>query len=192
MIKINLLEESRGAKKQAFTMPTIDASAGGNTALYVVYIAIIVLTIAAVGFWGWKLKADLASLKQQVKEAEAEKRRLEAVIKIDRELRAKQKELKRKIEVITNLKKKQEVPVQLMDMLSKNLPEFVWLESLSFSGSKVSLKGKGQSMFAISNFLKNLEESPHFVGITLGPIRGDLVLDFSLVFSFTLAEEGNP
>ena len=87
MIKINLLEEARGEKKPAFTMPTIETGGGSNTALYIVYAAVVAIAIAAIGFWAWKLNKDLAELKQKVKEAEAEKRRLERVIQIDKELR---------------------------------------------------------------------------------------------------------
>ena len=54
-----------------------------------------------------------------------------------------------------------------MDEVSKALPELVWLENLSFSGTNLTLVGQAMDENAVANYIANLDASPYFSEPTL-------------------------
>jgi len=76
--------------------------------------------------------------------------------------------LERKINLITDLKRQQAVPVHMLDQISKNLPEFLWLESMQANNNQINIVGRATTYNAVSNFYNNLNGSGHFAGVTLG------------------------
>ena len=89
--------------------------------------------------------AELQQYIQQVDEAEA-----------------KEAALVQKIDVITDLKNKQSGPVEVMDEVSKALPELLWVDRLDQQGSTFTLSGRAFNDQAVSNFLANLDAVPEF------------------------------
>jgi Tfp pilus assembly protein PilN len=49
-----------------------------------------------------------------------------------------------------------------MDEISNALPDLVWLNELTVSGSQVNLKGRTLSPNAVAAYLENLKKSPFF------------------------------
>jgi type IV pilus assembly protein PilN len=132
----------------------------------------------------------MQQLDAQIEKAQIERARLEYVIKRDEELRKKKDELQRKIGIIAELKRKQDLPVKLMDYLSRNLADFVWLEDLTFTGDLVTVRGKAQTPIALANFLRNLEDSKYFRDVSMGQVRnsetdGLTTFDFTTTFNPT-------
>ncbi len=64
-------------------------------------------------------------------EADRELQRLEEIRKKGEEYEEQKALLARKIDLITELKKQQAVPVHILDQISRNLPDFLWLDRMS-------------------------------------------------------------
>jgi Tfp pilus assembly protein PilN len=61
--------------------------------------------------------------------------------------------------------------VHLLDQLSRELPDFLWLEGLEESGGTVKISGKATTYNAVSNFYNNLTDANSFSAVTLGNTR---------------------
>jgi Tfp pilus assembly protein PilN len=70
--------------------------------------------------------------------------------------------------LITELKKKQAVPVHILDQVSRNLPEFMWLDSLTANSNAINIVGKATTYNAVSNLYDNLRASGQFTDVVLG------------------------
>ena len=103
-------------------------------------------------------------------EADRELQRLEDIRKKGEEYKARKAELARKIDLITTLKKQQAVPVHILDQISKNLPDFLWLESMSVNSNAIKISGKATSYNAVTNFYNNLSDSGYFGTVVLGRV----------------------
>jgi type IV pilus assembly protein PilN len=164
MIKINLLAERKAAKAKA--APALNFEMGGSQNLLLAGIIVVGFLVAA-GWW-WARSSELNRL-QQVKIAdEAELKRLEDVRKKAEAFKTQKELLERKINLITELKKKQAVPVHILDQVSRNLPEFMWLDSLTANANAINIVGKATTYNAVSNLYDNLRGSGQFSDVVLG------------------------
>jgi Tfp pilus assembly protein PilN len=190
MIRINLVSERKTTKgKGAAARPGV--SSGGPQGLLLGAILLVGLLVA--GGWAWMTQRELSGWTRKVDEAQAELTRLEEVRKKG-DLFKRQKELlERKIQLITDLKKKQSVPVHILDQVSKNLPEFLWLEAMEATQNQISISGKATTYNAVSNFYDNLSASGFFTGVDLGKTsEASEGVSFSLTCKFQQAPEAAP
>jgi len=168
MIRINLIgEKKKQSKKKSGGGGRVKLE-GAGTANNGLLVGILLVGVLAAGFWWWTLSKELQSWKQQISDADQEIKRLEAIIKKGEEYEAKKALLARKIDLITNLKKQQGVPVYILDQVSKNLPEFLWLDRMSASTNEINISGKATNYNAVSNFYTNLSDSGYFTNVSLG------------------------
>jgi Tfp pilus assembly protein PilN len=167
MIKINLLSEKKQTKAKSSSSTAIQTE-GMGSGQNLLLIGILLVGVVVSGGWWWSLKSKTDDLRVKIEEADRELERL-AEVRRKRDEYTRQKELlERKIELITNLKKQQAAPVHILDQVSKNLPEFLWLESMTSSANAISVNGKATTYNAVSNFYGNLNESGYFKEVTLG------------------------
>ncbi len=184
MIKINLLAEKKQGKARtgggaAVKMP----GAGGARNLLLVALLLVGVVIAA--FWNYRLNAVEKDWRRKHVVADAELLRLEAIRKKGEEFEARKALLARKIDLITELKKQQAVPVHILDQISWNLPDFLWLSSLTASNKGINIVGKATTYNAVTNFYNNLNNSEYFIDVTLGrTAEGDQGVSFSLNCQF--------
>lgn len=158
MIKINLIGKERPEPGAAA------AEKQNRTAM--LFGLIVVATLLGLGWWYMTLTKQLEELQQRKEAALAEKKRLEAVIQEVEGYEAQKKALETKVKVIDDLKRNQTGPVHLLDEISRNLPDFLWIEKLSQGGGNViRLEGKATSYNAIADFITNLDRSGYFVSI---------------------------
>jgi len=69
--------------------------------------------------------------------------------------------------------------------VSKQLPDFLWLESMTESGFSIQIRGKATTYNAVSNFYNNLTGSRYFQNVVMGPISSvDAGVNFSLTCKF--------
>jgi Tfp pilus assembly protein PilN len=141
--------------------------------------------VAAVGWW-WTLDRSTDDWHAKIEAADQELVRLEAAIKKTEEFEAQKALLTRKITLITDLKKQQTVPVHIMDQISRNLPDFLWLESMAANDNMITISGKATTYAAVSNFYGNLSESGFFGRVELGrTFEVPAGVSFSLTCSFS-------
>lgn len=168
MIKINLLAEAQQGKTRTRSLPRFEGT--GAIGQNMLMVGVIVLALMAVGWHWYSLSSEQKHLRAEIVKAEQERERLKAIIKKGEDYKAKKELLEQKITLITDLKKNQKGPVHLLDQVSRQLPDFLWLQSMNESGFKVQIKGKATTYNAVSDFYNNLTGSPYFDEVVLGPI----------------------
>ncbi len=126
------------------------------------------LGAAVAGIWWYMLSSETTQLRDEHVKADAELERLAEIRKKGEEYKRKKEELARRIDLITSLKKQQEVPVHILDQVSRNLPDFLWLESMSANNNQISISGKATTYNAVTNFYNSLSDSGLFANVSLG------------------------
>ncbi len=165
MIKINLIAEAKPGGKtppSGGPGPKGPKAGGGLRKGDLTLLLILLLAVAAVGGFWYKLKSERDQLKRTESEKRAERDRLMVFIKKVEELEAKRTALQHKIDVINGLKAAQTGPVRVMDEVSKALPELVWLTGMTLDGSALNLIGQAMDENAVANYIANLDASPYF------------------------------
>jgi type IV pilus assembly protein PilN len=187
MIKINLLAEKKAVKTKAPSALKLEGFGGTRNLLLG---GILALGFIVAGTWWWVRASELKSWKGKQAAAEIELVRLQEV-RNKAEFYKKQKELlERKINLITDLKKKQSVPVHILDQVSKSLPDFLWLDSMSAVQNQISISGRATTYTAVSNFYDNLAASGYFTDVVLGKTAEvPEGVSFSLSCKFASAKE---
>jgi len=187
MIRINLLAESKPSRGRSFR-PKIDLP--GNVPQSFLLIAIVALCFVFVALKWYSINSEHASLTKQIVIAEAEKERLQEIIKKGDFYNEQRELLNKKIDLVTQLKKNQSGPVHLLDEVSRKLPDFLWLDSMTGSGNAINIAGKATTYNAVSNFYNNLTGSNYFDEVVLGPIASTSGgITFSLTCKFSPTAE---
>ncbi len=183
MIKINLLAEGKRPTAVRRAKPGVPTTREwGNWLL----LAGILIGVLGCGGWWWVLRGVRDQKAVEIKEAEAEVKRLESIIKEVQDFKRKQAELERKISVIKQLQANQRGPVQVMDQVSRALPELLWLDRMTLIGTRITLAGHAFNSNAVANFLENLDKVPQFQEPVLQEIREDgRAYKFTIVFNFS-------
>jgi len=164
MIKINLLAEKKPVKTKA---PALKFEGLGGTQ-NLLLAGILALGFIVAGTWYWVRASEVKSWRGKLVQADQELARLQEVRK-KADLFKRQKELlEQKINLITELKKKQSFSVHILDQVSKNLPDFLWLDSMSAVSNQISIAGRATTYTAVSNFYDNLSASGYFTDVVLG------------------------
>jgi type IV pilus assembly protein PilN len=195
MIKINLVTERKKPVGPKGPGMLAGFTLGGNINNYLVA-GLLIVGLVVVGFTYWRLSSKLSGLKAEVAENQREYERLKPIIAEVERFKVNNAELKRKIEVIEQLKAGQHGPVRLMDEVSKALPELAWLTSLNMGGNVVTVTGQALNENAVANFISNLTASPFFQEPSLRIMRqtdaGVFEYELTWVFSHTPREAAAP
>ena len=166
MIRINLLAEKKAVKGPKAAI-SFNLGSGMQSVLLA---AIMLLALAFIG-WQWiSLQRENTYWEGENRKADAELVRLEEVRRKGDDYKKQKDLLERKVNLITELKRKQAVPVHILDQVSRNLPDFLWLDSMSGNGDRLSIRGKATNYNAVANFYNNLAASPWFANVTQGAI----------------------
>ena len=190
MIKINLLAEKKQVKKMA---PTAASGEGGGIGRNVLLVAMLLIGLSVATGWWWSLKGELAEWDHKHMEADQELERLTEIRKKGDAYKLHKELLARKIDLITELKKRQTVPVHILDQVSKQLPDFLWLESMDANNNQINIKGKATSYNAVSRFYSNLTDSGLFDEIALGrTYEVNEGVAFSLTCSYVIPADAVP
>jgi type IV pilus assembly protein PilN len=194
LIKINLVREGRAVRGAGAAPAAAVAAAGpsGGTSINNVLVGVLALVgiLAALGYWLWN-KRELSLRQQTVATRQSEADKLEAII---REVEAYQKRkdnLQQRIDLINQLKQNQKGPVRIMDQISRDLPDLVWLDNMTISGGSVRIAGRGLNPNAIALFIENIKNDPYFEEPQVGAVTkisdAPLVYSFDMSFAFTYA-----
>jgi len=189
LIRINLLEEQRAPQRGApsISVPSLPQE---NLLFYVLQAAIPILVVLIVGAMWFVNSRTIGELNDEIRTLEDELKQLRAVIELNKRLEAKRDLLRRKIEVISKLKRNQNVPVLMLDQLSRNLSEFLWLGNLKVNNRSMTLQGFAQNEYAHSQFMRNLQNSEYFESITPRElIRQRTLYRWTMSCVFVLPEE---
>jgi Tfp pilus assembly protein PilN len=159
MIKINLISEAPAAAVSKRKRPEFSLGAKQGD---IILVTVLAISVAVSGTWWFLLKNKLSDLQEVQRERRIERDELKPFIDKVEELEAKRALLKRKVEVINDLKRQQHGPVRIMDEVSRALPDLVWLTQLKMSGNNLTLVGEAMDENAVANYYSNLDASPFF------------------------------
>jgi type IV pilus assembly protein PilN len=165
MIRVNLVKsEKKDVEKRPALSPD-EPQAKKKPPLVNLLVALAIVVVGALAFLQ---KKSLDSERVLLADARAEKARLQPVVaKLD--LLEQQKAfLEKKIGLITTLKARQGGAVRIMEEISRDLPDWVWLTEANLRGPVLELKGRALSNIQISDFMRNLEKSGIFDSVGLG------------------------
>jgi type IV pilus assembly protein PilN len=155
MIRINLLEVE---KERRVKTP----SAAGNPTTI---LAILIFGLAVAGFISYYIykNSQEATLQKDVEQKRERKKILEPYIKKVDELERRRNELAKKNRAIEELRSQRTIPVHILDEVSRSLPEYLWLNTLSIKGNTLTIDGETLQEQAIPTFMKSLDAS-EFIG----------------------------
>ena len=163
MIKINLVREGRAAVRGATAAPGgVAAGAGPANINGLLIVGFLVAGILAAGGY-WFLRWNELKQKEAevaVKRSEAEK--LESIIREVEEFQRRKESLEQRIALINDLKRNQKNPVKILDRISQDLPDLVWLDRMRLDGMMIELEGRALNPNAVANFVINLKADPLF------------------------------
>lgn len=184
MIKVNLLAQAR---REAAPRKGPSISLEGMGALQNVVIILLLVITAAFLFWNYnRLHSRIEELDTAIGDAQEELARIQEDLRVVEELEAKRRKVQHQIDLIAQLKRAQQVPVRLLDEISRNLPDFLWLTALNESGGNLTFSGRATTPTAYANFYNNLDASPYFRGVGRISYRDDGAqgVSFSLAATF--------
>lgn len=149
MIRINLLGSER---KQAKKAPAFDL----GQRLTVACSLILVASVVGIGWWYWTLQNESARVDNEIAMKTAEAARLQSLLAEVQKFEAQRTQLQQRVQLIEQLRSGQSVPVQLLDHVSKSLPDMLWLTDMNQDAGSVTIQGRSTTLIALSDFVANL------------------------------------
>jgi len=183
MIKINLLSEGRPKVSKPRAGPAVGSLMSESTNLWM--IGVLAIGLLVVGGRYFLLSGEISAKADEISKVQKEVDELRPIIREVEQFEARKAELEHKITVINTLKSNQRGPVEIMDQVSRALPEMLWLSRMQAKGNAITLNGQAFNSNAVANFLDNLDHVPEFAEPVLRDItlRRDLY-NFAVNFTF--------
>ncbi len=155
---------------------------------------LVVGVLAALAYW-YINKRELAQQEELAAQRGAEAQKLESIIKEVDDYQKRKDSLQQRIDLINQLKQNQKGPVRIMDQISRDMPDLVWLDSLDITAGRVTLGGRGLNPNAIALFIENVKNDPYFEEPQVGSVTqisaAPLVYGFDMNFAFTYVPRGS-
>ncbi|BCS33859.1 hypothetical protein TBR22_A30870 [Luteitalea sp. TBR-22] len=156
MIRVNLL----ASEQQRTAAPAFSGLSANK--VHILGAALVALCVAAAGYRHLDLQAQQSNADRQLAAARAEEQRLKAVTEELARFEAQTALLQQRVALIEQLRKGQRSPVTLLDQVSRQLPDRLWLTTLNQAGADVTLEGRTTTLTALSDLIGNLENSGVF------------------------------
>ncbi|HEU4521907.1 MAG TPA: PilN domain-containing protein [Thermoanaerobaculia bacterium] len=169
-------------------MPGVVAAGGPNfnNMLLLGFVGLAILLSAAYWFIN---KRTLANREETRAQRQVEAQKLEAIIAEVEAFQKRKDSLQMRIDLINQLKQNQRGPVRIMDRISQDLPDLVWLDRMSVAGNQITINGRGLNPNAVANFVENVKNDAYFEEPELSNLNQvsvtPLVYGFDMTFGFT-------
>jgi len=154
---------------------------------------LVIGVLAALAYW-YINRRELKQQEELAAQRTAEAQKLESIIKEVDDYQKRKDSLQQRIDLINQLKQNQKGPVRIMDQISRDLPDLVWLDSLDITAGRVTLAGRGLNPNAIALFIENVKNDPYFEEPQVGSVTQmsavPLVYGFDMNFAFTYTPRG--
>lgn len=164
MIRVNLLKPEHKDIRETLAVPSPHAQEKKKQHKTGLIFLLLVIAVISVYYLQEKnLKKERNLLNDVLEE---KKKYLDVAVLLN-EVEQQKSLLEKKIELINSLKSHQHVAVNILDELSLNIPDWVWLVEVSYDRDEVRIKGKALSNTLIADYIFNLENSPSFSAVNL-------------------------
>jgi len=201
VIKINLSREGRGSARAASAAPGAGAGMAAAPANVnnILVVSLLVLGLLIGGGWT-ALKWNERNKKQAtVNSMQAEADNLRKIIEEVERFERRRDSLEKRIALINQLKQNQKGPVRLLDHISRDLPDLVWLDSMALAGSQITISGRTLNPNAAATFVENIKADPMFdepefntLSAEAGGTSGVNVYRFEMRFNFRYLADAEP
>ena len=155
MIKINLLPVRATKKKET-----------AKQQISIFLLSVIVVLVIGLGIYSITL-AKISTAKDEISKSEQEIIRLKEKIGEIDNIKKFQAEVKKKLDILAQLRTNKKGPATRLAKLSDAVPEKLWLTKFVESGDKVSLAGVAFNEEIIAAFMRNLQASGEFTNVEL-------------------------
>ena len=154
MIRINLLGVERQKVKKA--APSFDI----GQRLTVLCSLILVASLLGIGWWWWSLTNTATELDTDIARSQREAQQLRSLLTEVKTFEDRRGQLQQRVQLIEQLRSGQSVPVQLLDHVSRSLPDMLWLTEMNQENGAVTIQGRSTTLIALSDFVGNLGSTP--------------------------------
>lgn len=155
MIKINLLPVRASKKKESAIQQLILAG-----------VVVVAIALVATSYYVVK-RVQVATAKEDIATANRKISELKAKIGKLEQLKTLKEQVRKKLDVLSQLRKNKTGPAQRMATLSDLAPERLWLTAYNESGQNVRISGIALNEELIAQFMKSLEASSDFMMVEL-------------------------
>lgn len=168
MIKINLLPIRAAKKKETAIQQFIIAG------VTIVVIAVVIVSLYVVKrVQVSAANDDIAAATNKIKELKTKIGKLE-------ELKTLKEQVKKKLDVLSQLRKNKTGPAQRLASLSDLTPERLWLTNYIEAGQEIKISGVAYTEELIAQYMKSLEASSDFAAVELVVSEQAMVADAKL------------
>jgi type IV pilus assembly protein PilN len=189
MIRINLLGVQRQVARKTASFSFLDPNQRATFACCAIFGA----TALGIGGWYWSLSSRAAALDTEIAAAQAEVTRLNKVLVEVKRAEERRGQLQQRVAIIEELRRDQSVPVQMLDHVSRSMPDFLWLTALEQKVDDVTIEGRTTTLISLADFVANLGNNRRLVEKPIdiinsqvegnsgsGAAQGDEVIKFSV------------
>jgi type IV pilus assembly protein PilN len=155
MIKINLLPVRAAKKKE---------TAVQQVTIFCVSIVAVLLIVGVA--YGIKL-GQISSAKNAISAANGKINELKSKIGKLEELKTLKEQVRKKLDVLAQLRRNKTGPAQRLATLSDITPDQLWLTAYSESGDIIKVAGKAYTEDLIADFMRKIQASNDFTGVEL-------------------------
>ncbi len=175
MIKINLLPVRASKKKET-----------NRQQISILIISVVGVLLVGLSLYSLTI-AKISATKEEVSKSEQEAQQLKSKIGQIDNIKKLQAEVKKKLDVLGQLRKEKSGPASRLAKLSDAVPEKLWLTKYTENAGNVSISGFAVSEDLIAEFMRNLQASTDFTNVELqvseqAEISGTKVKKFDITF----------
>lgn len=185
MTRINLLPVRASKKKETLTQQVV-----------ILLVATVGVAAALLVFYGMTV-AKVKTTEQEITTSQGEIESLKKKIGEIDNLKKLQAEVKKKLDVLNQLRREKNGPANRMAILSDTVPEKLWLTKYAENGPKVSISGIAFNEELIATFMRNLHGSEEFGNVELqvseqSEMSGTKVKKFELTCDLKRVKKDEP
>ncbi len=188
MIRINLSslappKTKRGKRSTA----VVSAPGEGSSTLFLVLFFVVALAAGIIGSYLY-VRSETTRLEAEWKKTNAENQRLAEVKARYEASKRKADVFERRVNVIDDLKKAQQGPVNLLNLVADtvNKTDAVWLETMTSDGRNLNFVGTALSADAVADLMANLRKTGAFKSVEIKETSQDPAIKEVQAFKFEL------
>ncbi|MCG6907185.1 MAG: PilN domain-containing protein [Desulfobacteraceae bacterium] len=175
MIRINLLPFRAARKKE-----NVRKQAS-------IFMLSIFLGVILLGYLSFMFGSKVGKMSTRIQETKTALAQFDVQAKEVDQIQKDLEVLKKKIDVITNLKSNRKGPVLLLDSLTQLvIPKRMWLTNLEAKGDGVNIKGVALDNRTVADFMTQLEKSKLFASVNLSTLNQKTIRDEMNLKSFII------
>jgi len=134
--------------------------------LVILVVSLVLVLVIVLALWLMRLN-QISSINKDIAAAKARVSELEQKISRLNNLKKLKEEVKKRLDVLIQLRANKTGPASRLATLSDSTPDQLWLESYRENGQEIKITGMAFNEELIAQFIRALEGSPEFERVDL-------------------------